>query len=171
MIYVNNILVTQEANKSVAGAVLKEFLIAEKLVVVKKENQPMSEQELNHALMNITEKLQLTAVRSSVLIREFKEELHSYNLRVEKYINDTRQSEDFTNITTSFVEVTEALLEFSTVSNYLQKEMINKELIQELSEKALQQVEVGNTEYLLDLMEYEILPILYHFIQETNEEM
>jgi len=171
MIFVNDFLVTEEKNKDLAKQKLVEFLFVEKLVVTKEDNHPMNEEELNTVLMNIDEKVQLTAVHSSVLVREFKQELQNYNLRIEEYIDDTRQSEDFSTVTTSFVEVTEALLEFSAVSTFLQKELIDQEQIQELTGKALQQLEVGNTEYLLDLLEYEILPILYHFVEETNEEM
>jgi len=99
---------------------------------------------------------------------DFKEELHTYILKVKAYIETARETEDFSSMMTSFIQVTEALIEFEAVANFLGKKLIDQEQIQTISIKALEQAEEGNIDYILDLMEYELLPILQHFIDETN---
>lgn len=171
MIYVNGHIVTEEKSYETATEHLKEFLFKEKLVVVKEGDDPMSQEELSTILKSDVKEIKLTAMKSSTLLRGFKEELHTYILKVEQYIENIRETEEFSTVSKSFVQVTEALLEFSSVEEYLQKELVQQPQIEDISRKALEQAKVGNNEYILDLLEYELLPILHHFLNETNEVM
>lgn len=168
MIYVNNVLVTEEKAPETAGGKLKVYLATEKLVLLNENEELLEENEVEQLLMNLPSAINLTAIRSSELLANFKEELHTYILKVEGYIDTTRETEDFSTTMTSFIQVSEALLEFEAVANFLEKKLINQDQIQTITKKALEQAEEGNAEYLLDLMEYELLPILQNFIDETN---
>lgn len=168
MIYVNDVLVTEEKTLELAEKALKVYLATEKLVLTGQNEELLTEKEIEQMLVNLSTTIKLTATGSSKILMDFKEELHTYMLKVEAYIETTRETEDYSSIMASFVQVTEALLEFEAVANFLEKNLIDQEQIQTISIKALEQAEEGNTEYLLDLMEYELLPILQHFIDETN---
>lgn len=168
MIYVNDVFVTAEATYELAEVALKSYLATEKLVIVGPNKELVTEQEIEQILMNLTAKVNLTAICSSEILKEFKEELHSYILKVEEYIEVAREAENFSTTMTSFVQVLEALIEFEVVANFLQKKLIDSEQINVISTKALKQAEEKNTEYILDLLEYELLPMLHRFIDETN---
>lgn len=171
MIYVNDVLVTEEENQKIAEKMLKMYLTTEKLVLIREDNEIVDEQEIGTILINRPAIVKLKAIRTSALLRDFKEELQNYILRVEEYVEATRESEDFSMVMTSFVQVTEGILEFSAVAKFLQKDLIDQQQIHEITKKALQQAEAGNNEYLLDLLEYELIPMIYHFLSETIEEM
>jgi len=168
MIYVNDILVTEEATLELAEKALKVYLATEKLVVTGPNEELLSEQEIEQVLVKFPATIKLVAIGSSKLLMDFKEELHTYILKVKAYIETARETEDFSSMMTSFIQVTEALIEFEAVANFLGKKLIDQEQIQTISIKALEQAEEGNIDYILDLMEYELLPILQHFIDETN---
>lgn len=168
MIYVNDVLVTNEETLELAEKALKDFLATEKLVVTGQNEELLTEQEIKQILVNLPTTIKFTAISSSKVLLDFKEELNTYILKVEAYIDTTRETEDFSSTMASFVEVTEALLEFEVVANFLDKKLIDREQIQTISKKALEQAEEGNADYLLDLIEYELLPILQYFIDETN---
>jgi len=171
MLFINDILVTEEDDIQVVEKSVKSYLTEQKLVIMNEDNHPMNEEELQDNIANYSGTLKLTAITTSMLLREFKGELHNYILKVEDYIGDTRETEDFSTVSISFIQATEALLEFEVVAEFLQKKLINQQTIQDISRKALEQAKIGNSEYILDLLEYELLPILNHFINETNEEM
>lgn len=172
MLYVNGQMVTEKMELEAVAQHLKEYLYKEKLIIVKQNNEPMLQEELASLLKsNTQEELHLSAMHTSVLLREFKEELENYIKKVEIYIEDMRETENFSDVLEGFVQVTEALLEFSIVERFLQKRLINKEQLNQISNKALARAEDGNYGYVLDLLEYELLSILHHLFDETNEVM
>ena len=171
MLYVNDHLVTEERELEAVAQQLQGYLFKEKLILVNSNQEPFLQEELSELLMSKGEELKLTAIQSSVLLREFKLELESYIQRVEAYIEDIRESENFTDVLSGFVQVMEALLEFSAVEQFLQKDLVDQQQLNELSTKVLARAEEGNLEYVLDVLEYEVLDILHHFLAETNEVM
>ncbi|MBE1555014.1 hypothetical protein [Sporosarcina limicola] len=171
MIYVNELLVTEEKSRETAVQLVTEYLATKKLVLISGNNEILNEEEIRLLITEQPAVLKLTALHSNEVLRDFKEELHNYIVKIEEYVEDTRESENFTSAMNSFVQVAEALLEFEAVANYLRKKLINHQQIQAISTKALSQAEEGDSEYILDLIEYELLPILHQFIDETNEEM
>lgn len=171
MLYVNDHLVTEEKGVKLVAQQLKDYLLIEKLIIVKQNDEPMLQDELAELLMNNTSELRLVAKYTSELLREFKVELESYIRKVEIYIEDMRETENYSDILNGFVQVIEALLEFSSVEVFLQKSLVDKILVNELSAKVLVRAEEGNFEYVLDVLEYEVLSILQYFLDETNEVM
>ncbi|MER2076732.1 hypothetical protein [Psychrobacillus psychrotolerans] len=169
MLYVNDYLVTEEIELELVGQQLKEYLLKEKLIIIKSNQEPMSQDELATLLKSNEAEFRLVAMHTSILLREFKEELESYIQKVETYIEDMRESEIFSDVLNGFVQVIEALLEFTSVEKFLQKSLVNQQQVNELSTKALTRAEEGNLEYVLDVLEYEVLPLLQHFLDETNE--
>lgn len=171
MIYVNGNIVTDADDIEIAAQDLKGYLATKRLLIVNDAEEPMSHQQLSAILSSNTEEIRLAAIETSILLRAFKEELATYTLKVEQYIESTRETEDYSTVLTSYTQVTEALLDFSVVEEFLQKELIDQEYLSDISSKCLKRGEEGNFEYILDIMEYELLPLFENFIKETNEVM
>ncbi len=171
MLYVNDYLVTEEKELETVTQQLKEYLSKEKLIIIRPNQEPFTQDELESLLMSNKEECRLVAMNTSKLLREFKGELESYIRKVETYIDDMRETENFSNVLNGFVQVIEALIEFSSVERFLQKKLVDKQQLNELSTKALTRAEEGNFEYVLDVLEYEVFPLLQHFLDETNEVM
>ncbi|MFJ8246268.1 hypothetical protein [Peribacillus asahii] len=171
MIYINEDLVTQEIDPIKIKKAVKSYLHRENLVLIDKCGESLDEKEISELLFNSAGDIYLKAIDTSVLLNEFGKELNLYIKRVEQYIEDIRDSEDFSTVNSSFVQVIESILEFSKVETFLSKNLIDELAIKDLTEKAFIQVEKGNNEYILDLMEYELLPVLHNFLSEINEEM
>lgn len=171
MLFVNDYLVTEEKELETVAQQLKDYLFKEKLVIIRPDKEPASQDELASLLISGASELRLAAIHTSVLLRGYKEELESYVQKVETYVDDMREKENFTGVLVGFVQVTEALLEFAAVEEFLQKKLLDQHELNEISSKALARAEEGNFEYVLDVMEYELLTILHHFLNETNEVM
>lgn len=171
LLYVNEYKVTNEKEVEIVKEHLEEYLSKEKLIIVDHEGQPISQEGLSQLLLENVSELRLAAKSTSVMLREFKEELVSYIQNVETYIERMRENENFSDVLNGFIQVTEALLQFSSVEAFLQKSLVDQEQLNDLSTKALMRAKEGNYEYVLDLLEYELLAILYHFLDETNEVM
>ncbi|MGB2872592.1 hypothetical protein [Psychrobacillus psychrotolerans] len=171
MIYVNGNVVTDSNDHEVAVEYLKEYLSAQRLLVVNSNDEPMSQQQLSTILLSNVEEIHLIAIKTSIILRGFREELHTYILKVEQYVEDIREIEDFSTVMSSYTQVIEALIEFLSVEEFLQKQLIDQKHLNDISLKCLKRAEEGNFEYILDVMEYELLPLLHNFIKETNEVM
>ena len=171
MLYVNDHLVTEERELEAVAQQLQGYLFKEKLILVNSNQEPFLQEELADLLMSKKEELKLTAIHSSIMLREFKLELEDYIQKVEAYVEDMRESADFSGVLNGFIQVMESLLEFSAVEKFLQKDLIDQQQLNELSTKVLARAEEGNFEYVLDVLEYEVLAILHHFLAETNEVM
>lgn len=171
MIYINDVCVTESIDPFEREKHVKQYLHKEKLTITDENESPLSAQEVGRLLLDASGTHHLKAVKNSLVLREFKEELRQYIQKVECYIEDIRESEDFSTVTGGFIQVAETLLELDAAASYLQKELIDHQLLNELSEKAMKQTEQNNYEYVLDLIEYELLPILQEFLNETNEEV
>ncbi|WP_342566961.1 hypothetical protein MKY09_14380 [Psychrobacillus sp. FSL K6-4046] len=171
MIYVNGNLITVEKNPKKAEVLLRDYLIKKKLVLVNNNDEPVSFQDLSEILLGNSKEIKLKGISSSIILREFKEELHNYILRVEQYIEVSRQNENYSSMLDNFVQVVEAIIEFSKIGNFLQKELVSHQQINNISTMAFEQAKVGNKEYILDLLEYELLPVLNFVFDETNEVM
>ncbi|WP_427138358.1 hypothetical protein [Psychrobacillus psychrodurans] len=171
MLYVNDYLVTEENELEIVAQQLKDYLFKEKLIIVREDQVPVTQEELASLLQTNAPEIRLVAMYTTVLLREFKEELENYIQKVEVYIEDMRETENFSDVLNGFVQTTEALLEFSVVQEFLQKSLVNQQQVNDISTKTLARAEEGNLEYVLDILEYEVLPILHYFLDETNEVM
>lgn len=171
MIYVNGNIVSDTDDIEIAAQDLKGYLATKRLLIVNDAKEPMSHQQLSAILSSNTEEIRLAAIETSVVLRAFKEELAAYILKVEQYIESTRETEDYSTVLTSYTQVTEALLDFSVVEEFLQKDLLDHQYLSDISSKCLKRGEEGNFEYILDIMEYELLPLFENFIKETNEVM
>lgn len=171
MIYINGFVVTGSNEYEVVLKEVKDFISTRRLLIVDSNNDPMSQEQLSTLLLHNSGEIQLTAIETSIVLRAFKEELDAYTLKVEQYVDNTRASEDFSSVLNSYAQVTEALIKFISVEEFLQKQLLDKQLLNELTHKCLKRAEEGNFEYILDIMEYELLPLLRNFVKETNEVM
>ena len=171
MIFINDQLIVEDMNQSNSSYIVKEYLSKSRLVLVNKDEQPMSEEEMNTLLSDLNGVQKLKAVSTSNLLRDLKQELHLYNKKIEEYIENIRDNGDFSTVNSGFAQVMEGIIEFSAVASFLQKDLIDPSYLQQLSEKAFSRAETGEGEYVLDIMEYELLPILNRLYDEIIEEM
>ncbi|MBP2241984.1 hypothetical protein J2Z40_002557 [Cytobacillus eiseniae] len=171
MIYINDQLIVEDTSQSDSSIIVKKYLHKNRLVLVNNDGQPMSDEELNTFLSHLNGVQKLKAVSISNLLRDLKQELQLYIKKVEAYIENIRDNEDFSSVNTGFAQVMEGILEFSVVASFLQKDLIDPSYMQQLSEKAFARAETGEDEYVLDIIEYELLPILNRLYDEINEEM
>lgn len=168
MIYINDKLVIETNNQDEAEQRLKKYLQKEKLLLINEDKQPISEQEWRVILSNLSGVKYLYAESTCTVLKDFKEELNLYIKKVEQYVDDVRDTENYLNVNDGFIQVTEALMEFYRVSQFLQKDIIDRNIIHKIAEKAFIQAEMGNEEYVLDLIEYELLPFLQRYDNEID---
>ncbi|WNF22611.1 hypothetical protein [Mesobacillus jeotgali] len=173
MIYINEVPVAGDLNLELLKREIKAYLHKEKLVLIDQSGNILSENKVNSLLESSIEKDQLflQGVKTNLLLRDFKDELILYIKKVEDYIENVRDTEDFSTVKDSFVQIIESVLEFTSVSDFLQKDLIGQDTVKELAQKAFAQAESGNDVYILDLIEYELLPLLNHFSEGIQEEM
>lgn len=171
MIFINDQLVVEDTIQSDVTHIVKGYLHKNRLVLVNNEGQPMSDEEMKTLLSNLNGVQKLKAVSTSNLLRDLKQELQLYNKKVESYVENVRDNEDFSTVITSFAQVMEGILEFSAVATFMKKDFIDPSYMQQLTEKAFAGAETGEGEYVLDMIEYELLPILNRLYDEINEEM
>lgn len=171
MIYINDVFVTESKNPTEREQLLRKHLQEEEVILVDEKNVPLDINKIGDFLLDVTNTHYLKAIKTSFVLQEFKVELQQYIEKVENYIEQLRDNENYTTITEGFTQVVEALIEFDKVAAYLQKETIDQDMLREISVKAITQAEMKNFQYVLDLMEYELLPLIHNLFDEANGEI
>lgn len=170
MIFVNGVCITNKIQQNDNYIQIKNFLSKEKMVLINDDEQPMSEETLLEILKSDKDHY-FRAVTTSSILRGFKDELSIYISKVENYIENEREIESNPNVINGFIDITESLFQFLSVEDYLQKKIIDQDHIKNLVKQTLYRVEVGDNNYVLDIIEYELFPILQRFEKEIIEEM
>lgn len=171
MIYINKILVTKGTNRIEVSQAVNTYLLDNKLVLVNNEGETLSEKEINELFFDSISNQHLQAISTLTLLTDFKMELDLYIHKVQEFIDDKRDSGNLSIVSVGFIQLIESTTNFSVVSSFIQKDLIDEVTIKELTKKAFEQAELGNVEYILDLMEYELLPILHDLLNEIQEEL
>lgn len=70
------------------------------------------------------------------------------------------ESNDIESLIQSFADLMEALLEITSLCEYFQVDELNGEKVHSLLQKALPRVDQKDEQYMLDVIEYEIIPIM-----------
>lgn len=153
-------MIASEGTHHMLFTKLEEYIKINNLVIVDENDVPLGRDEV-FALIKKSEKCYLKAVQTNQLLSDFYMELNSYIDKVESYVDRVRENErNLHSIPTAFINIMEALIEFSRIHSYVQTNIIDLEFLEEISLKSLQQVQHGNLDYILDLIDYEIVPLL-----------
>jgi hypothetical protein len=167
MIKVGDKILQKKPNIDDNFKILKEYLNLNKLIVVNKEGEPLNDQAILSCLSSEDSHFHVKQV--NVLEQETIIETLQFTSRVEQTIKDTLDNHEEVAVFQTFIEIIEALTHLEKVAMYFSIEDINSTKIKELSKKGLQQMEQKNESYILELIEYECLPMVTSF-SETLEE-
>lgn len=148
---------------------LKSYLNSNHLILVNKENVPLMEDEIIKKLEQNVQEYHFNAIHSKELLTNFCEELRMYFEKLEAFIETAREEEQYDTVNTAFINVIEALMEFMIVQRFIDKTIYQASDLENLSTKALQQAQIGNNEYVLDLIEYEVFPLVEQLLKEIEE--
>jgi hypothetical protein len=169
MIFVNGQLVVDDGTCETAFTKLKDYLILNKLIVVDESNNPLNDEEILALIEKNTDECYVQAIDANQLLLDLCFELASYIEKIENYVERTRDEGNLSSVHEAFINVMEALIEFSKVQDYIQANVIDPTYLEKISLKALQQAQLGNDEYVLDLIEYEITPIFKDLLKLIEE--
>jgi hypothetical protein len=103
------------------------------------------------------------------LEQETIDEVVCYIDQVEGKVEELLESDQRETLTQSFVDLMEALLEMSTLCRYFQLDVLTEEKVRDLLQKALPRMEQGDEQYMLDVIEYEIIPMMVSVKQALTE--
>jgi hypothetical protein len=103
------------------------------------------------------------------LERETIDEVICYIGQVEGKVEELLESDQREILTQSFVDLMEALLEISTLCRYFHLDVLTEEKVRDLFQKALPRVEQRDEQYMLDVIEYEMIPMMVSVKQALTE--
>lgn len=168
MIFINDVQLPMDYNGKDG---IYDYLKKKQMILISEEGRPLSNNDLTNILLNNNTPLYLHAKSTSSLLREFKEELYIYINKVTDYIDTTRDSDDHSTTVSSYSNIVEALFEFIPVTKYLQKNLIDTEYIHNITERVFERGQSNDYDYILDIIEYELLEILQTIYNEIQEVM
>ncbi|WP_339210968.1 hypothetical protein NSQ41_03055 [Aeribacillus sp. FSL K6-8210] len=172
MIFVNDQLVVQDTTLEEALTKIKEYLWKHHLIIINNENVPLTDSQLEEVIkQNENQQVFFKAIKIKELLFEIYSELNDYVDKIEQYIDNIRDEENYSSVQEAFANVVEALIEFSNTQKYLDINVIDPKRLEEFSLKALRQTQLGNVEYVLDLMEYELVPLFKRLLKQLEERM
>ena len=138
---------------------LMEHLKEKKLLITDIQGNPLSESEILN-ILNLNDQYSFYTKHIYEIEKEFIEDFNLYVSKVEEKFKEISDIEDKSLIITAFVEVLEALIELQKVSKYFNFSVIDIESINALAEKALERIEEDDIDYIIDVLEYELIPKL-----------
>jgi hypothetical protein len=169
MIFVNGQLVAHEGTDEFLFTELKNYLKLNQLVIVSENITPLNDEEVFALIANNKDECHFQAIYANQLLSDLFLELTNYIEKIEVYVERIRDEGNLSSVHEAFVNVMEALIEFSKVQDYIQANVIDPTFLEKISFKALQQAQVGNDEYVLDLIEYEITPVFKELLELIKE--
>jgi hypothetical protein len=169
MIFVNDQLVAHEGTHEMLFTELKNYLKLNQLVIINENNDPLYDEEVFALIANNKDECRLQAIYVNQLLSDLCLELTNYIKKIEDYVEKARDTGNLSSVHEAFVDVMEGLIEFSKIQDYIQTSVIDSAYLEKISLKALQQAQLGNDEYVLDLIEYEITPIFEELLESIEE--
>jgi hypothetical protein len=142
---------------------IKQYLQQELIVLIGEDGIPLNENQIREQLLNPDAEFNSKKINGLEL--EAISEATDYIERAEVGIKELLEEIDLVVIFKSFTDLMEALMYLEQLTRYFSFGIISIEKINAFGEKALVQMEKGNSSYLLDVIEYECLPLLL----ETKE--
>lgn len=147
---------------------IMNYLADHQLVIVNIEEVPLRDEEVLNSLLE-KEVIHFSLKSVADLELDTVRNVLQYIETAEYHISLLDEEADNKVIFQAFVDVMEALDYFSSLSDYLKLNAVNSEKLHNISLKGLQQMEQENEEYILELLQYECLPMLMELRTELVE--
>lgn len=138
---------------------IKEFLHNNQVIVVDSNGVALSENQIIEKLTTETN-FEFFTKNVFELEKETISEVIRYIDQVEVNVATVLESNDIESLIQSFADLMEALLEITSLCEYFQVDELNGEKVHSLLQKALPRVDQKDEQYMLDVIEYEIIPIM-----------
>ncbi|WP_339060492.1 hypothetical protein [Tepidibacillus marianensis] len=138
---------------------IKKYLRENNLIIVDQSENPFSFEEIESMILNETEPIFYVKYIVDLEKETIKDTIEYIN-NAEKRIHDIIEENNQVSIVQAFVKLMEALVSLEKIMSHFGSETLTSSWIQTISEKALSQIEKENYSYLVDLLEYEIMPKL-----------
>ncbi|MBO9596785.1 MAG: hypothetical protein J7559_03025 [Cohnella sp.] len=149
-------------------AMIRQYAKDEQVIVTNEEGEALDEEQirdwLNEHDMAIFQVKQVQELERET-IASLIEYIDHAQIRIGELVEETNAG----IIYQAFVEMIESLQYIESVTQYFGITNVSAERIKILSERALQQIELDNSSYIIDLFEFECLPLLLR-IRESLEQ-
>jgi hypothetical protein len=147
---------------------IKSHLHENQLVLADSSGAPLAETEIiNIITSNST--YSFNSISISEIEDGFVHEMLEYVEKVEKYFSELSISSNSELIINTFIDLINSLTEIIKVANYYEFYFISIDNINEIANKAVSRIEAGDIDFILDIMEYEIIPSLLDFKSKLIE--
>jgi hypothetical protein len=168
MIYINGTKIQRQSSLEDTFNSIIMFLSNENSVIVNEHGVALSNNEILNILANQAE-VHFQTKKISEIEKETLEELQNYVENAELEIEKLRENGNLGEIVQAFQDIVEALFYFSKLQDFYQLTIINLNHVHKLTEKSFNQVKEANSDYLLDVIEFELLPMI-ESLKEAIEE-
>jgi hypothetical protein len=159
MIYINGTKIPRQNSLEDTLNLIKKLLLEDKSIIVNEHGAALSDNDILNMLENQTE-VHFQTKKVSEIEKETLEELQNYIEIAEFEIEKLRENDDMNKTVQAFQNIVETLFYFSKLQNYYQLSIIDLNHVHELTEKSYDRVKELNTDYLLDVIEFEFLPMI-----------
>jgi hypothetical protein len=147
---------------------IKEYLSEQHLIIVDKHHKPLDEEEILEFLVDenpvflVKEiyKLEKETIEENIFF------INQIKKTIEELISDPKEASQVYKV---FIDIIEVLTHLERIGSYFTIEVISKSNIETISIKGLEQMELYNDSYILELIEYECLPMLISFKNKLEE--
>lgn len=146
------------------------FLNKQKIVITDENGNPIEEDIIISIILNYRE-YQFITKPVSVIENEFAEEVIQYVEKVNNNYPTLFQSMNKDIVINSFIELVNSILEIGKTAQYFELDFIPTNEVNELTNVALQRLELGDADYISDMVEYEIIPSLNDFKDKLKERL
>jgi hypothetical protein len=168
MIYINGTIIPKQNSLEDTFNSIKKFLLDEKSIIVNEHGAALSDNDILNMLANQSE-IHFQTKKVSEIEKETLEELQNYVEKAEIEIEKLRENDSMNETVQAFQDIVEAIFYFSKLQNYYHLTIINMDHIQKLTQKSYDRMKESNTDYLLDVIEFEFLPMIKS-LKEAIEE-
>jgi hypothetical protein len=167
MYIINNREFHVENGLSSAISEIQFYLNQQQLVLVRENGTPFNYEEIED-IINTNSKYKFDTMSVKELEHGFINETIDYIDKVEKHFEKLSTKNDKLIINT-FIDVINSLAEIAHVTDFRGMDFWKIEEINEISRKAVSRIEVGDINYLVDILEFEIVPGLLDYKMKMLE--
>lgn len=144
---------------------IKKYLHNEKKILLDKKGETLNDEALIEIIKsNKGYEFKTNELRDIEV--GFLKEMKNYLYELEFYINKVSYLEDQSNKINCFIDTINSLTELETAARYYNIDFYSIEEINEIANKAIKYIELNNIDYLMDVLEYEIVPRIRNFLEQ-----
>ncbi|QXE00959.1 hypothetical protein [Terribacillus sp. DMT04] len=149
---------------------IKVYLHEKQFIINDESGAPLSEKAFMEIIASHSS-YSFSVKQISTIEKEFIEELVIYIEKVKDKVDSFSKSNDKELIINGFINLINSLIEIQATAGYFEIEIIDIEYINELATRAISRIEDGDYDFLVDVMEYELVPSLVHFKNKLPERL